>query len=372
VASVAPILLSILAADATVSGGAGGGGAPSLPRRGTLPVAAAVVPGVLLHGSGHFAGGDRPTAWRLLRTEGLGAGLMVAGIGGLALTGASRRTIEPFIWTAAAGGGLFAGSWLADLYGVLAPPGGTGDPLRVAPVLETRLGTRYVGDPTLVGAALAGAALDLRAGRWRVSPGAWFAAEGGRNDRFEAALAFRITGPRAGAAAALAVDGSFLDLVAAGIHHRYDEGLAGPLTAAFDMTSFELRADGRYDLRRYAPSLTGAFVEGSAGLGIGAYHYTAASTTEANTLLLARFGFGLYLGRRADRWGELRLYYDHRHDDYAGGFKMAGLGSGTIGHVGVDGRAFVTARWGFRAEVEAGSAWVAGLALVYRYGRVEL
>jgi hypothetical protein len=366
------LLLSLLGSDTTLSGGGGGAAVPSVPERGGAPAAAAVVPGVLLHGSGHFAGGDRPTAWRLLRAEGLGLGLMVVGVGGLAVTGASRRTIEPFIWTTAAGGGLFATSWLADLYGVLAPPGGTGLPLLVTPTLEARLGTRYVADPTLAGAALAGAALDLRAGRWRVSPGAWFAADGVRNDRFEAALAFRINGPRAGAVAAPAVDGSFIDLVAAGIHHRYDEQLAGPLAAAFDVTSFELRADGRYDLRRYAPSLAGAFVEGSAGVGIGAYHYPAAATTEANTLLLARFGFGLYVGRRTDRWGELRLYYDHRHDDYAGGFKMAGLGSGTIGHFGVDGRAFVTARWGFRAEVEVGAAWVAGVGLVYRYGRVEL
>ena len=172
--------------------------------------------------------------------------------------------------------------------------------------------------------------------------------------------------------AAEAADGSFFDVVAGGIHHRYSEELSGPLRAAFDMTTFELRADGRYDLRRYARSLTGSFVEASAGVGIGAYHYPAASTSEANTLLLARFGFGMYLGRRADRWGELRAYYDHRHDDYAGGLKMPGLGSGPLGHFGVDGRAFVTPHWGFRAEVQAGSAWVAGLALVYRYGRVAL
>ena len=89
-------------------------------------------------------------------------------------------------------------------------------------------------------------------------------------------------------------------------------------------------------------------------------------------MLLARFGFGLYVGRRADRWGEVRIYYDHRHDDFAGGLKMPGLGSGPLGHFGLDGRAFVSDRWGARAEVQAGAAWVAGLSLVYRYGRVQL
>jgi hypothetical protein len=366
------LILSLLVQDTTLVPDYRRGASTALPDRTAAAAAAAVVPGVLLHGSGHFAAGDRPTAWRLLGAEALGLGLMAAGFGGMGVTGASRRTIEPFIWTAVAGGGLFSTSWLADIYGVWAPAGGTGVSLRVAPVLEARLGTRYVADPTLAGAGLAGAALDLRAGRWRVSPSAWVAADSVRNDRFEAAVAFRIAGPRAGADAPVVADGSFIDLVAGGIHHRYDEPIAGPLSAAFEMTSFELRMDGRYDLRRYAPSLAGSFVEGSAGVGLGAYTYPAASTTEANTMLLARFGFGLYLGRRADRWGELRLYYDHRHDDYAAGLKIPGIGSGPLGHFGVDGKAFVTTRWGFWAQGEVGAAWVAGLGLIYRYGRVEL
>ncbi len=134
-----------------------------------------------------------------------------------------------------------------------------------------------------------------------------------------------VSSGRARAQAAVpATDGSYFDLVAKVIHHRYRDDPAGPLLAAFDMTTGELRADGRYDLRRYAPSLTGAFVEGSAGVGIGGYHYPAAATTEANTMLLARFAFGLYAGRRADRWGEARIFYDHRHDDFAGGLQDAG------------------------------------------------
>src|SRR6185436_10979750 len=114
----------------------------------------------------------------------LGLGLTVVGVGALALTGASDRTVAPIIWTTAAGGGLFATSWLADLYGVVAPPGGSGSPLLVLPALEARLGSRYVGDPTLAGRALLGPALDLRFGRWRLSPGAWFAVDGGANARF--------------------------------------------------------------------------------------------------------------------------------------------------------------------------------------------
>ena len=211
------LILSLLVQDMTLVPAYRGGPSAALPDRSAAAAAAAVVPGVLLHGSGHFAAGDRPTAWRLLGAEVVGLGADGRGFRRhLAATGASRRTVEPFIWTAVAGGGLFSTSWLADLYGVWAPPGGTGVSLRVDPVLEARLGTRYVADPTLAGAGLAGAALDLRAGRWRVSPSAWVAADSVRNDRFEAAVAFRIVGPRAGANAPLVADGSFIDLVAGG------------------------------------------------------------------------------------------------------------------------------------------------------------
>ena len=42
-----------------------------------------------------------------------------------------------------------------------------------------------------------------------------------------------------------------------------------------------------------------------------------------------RFGFGVYFGRsRRARRGELLLVYDHRHDGFAGGMKIGGLGSG--------------------------------------------
>jgi hypothetical protein len=134
------------------------------------------------------------------------------------------------------------------------------------------------------------------------------------------------------------------------------------------MTTFDLRAEGRLDLRRVAFSLSGAFVEGAAGVGLGAYHYPTASATEANTILLARFAFGLDVGRNIERWGTLRIFYDHRHDGFAGGFKMPGLGSGVLGHFGLDGLAYFSRRWGMRGEVQAGSAWVTGLSLVHRYG----
>ena len=55
-------------------------------------------------------------------------------------------------------------------------------------------------------------------------------------------------------------------------------------------------------------------------------------------MLLARFGFGMYLGDPAERGGEVVVYYDHRHDDFAAGLKLTGLGSGIPGHFGAEAR----------------------------------
>jgi hypothetical protein len=79
-----------------------------------------------------------------------------------------------------------------------------------------------------------------------------------------------------------------------------------------------------------------------------------------------RAAFGLYLGDPARPHGEIELYYDHRHDDYAGGLLMPGLVSGVFGHVGLEGVFRVTDRWGVAAEAQAGSAVLGSLSLVYR------
>jgi hypothetical protein len=370
------LAFSLALATATPALGAAPEEAPPAapPRPVLVPAAAAVVPGVLLHGSGHFAAGDRPTAYRLLKVELAGLSALLVGGAVLAATGASRRTVEPVILTTAAGAGLLATSWLADLYGVLAPAGGAGDALRVLPWMEAQVGGRVVVNPTVPGRFFVGPALDLRLAGWRLSPGAWLPVDGDGHDqyRFAAQVAYRFVGPRT-ASAPVAADGSYVDVVVGAVHHRYSEDPHGAVPgAAFDMTTFDVHVAGRLDLRRVAASLTGSFVEGAAGVGLGAYHYPVASTTEANSLLVARFAFGVDVGHRAQRWGEARVFYDHRHDDFAGGLKMPGLGSGALGYFGLDGTAYVSRRWGVRGEVQVGAAWVGGLAVVRRFGSVEL
>jgi hypothetical protein len=315
-----------------------------LPRRSLVATGAAVLPGAIVHGSGHFVAGDRRTAWRLLAMEGAGLGLTVGGFATLFATGASRHLAPPIFALPVAGVGLVVVSWLADLYGVSAPAAGTRAVLE-DPTWEARIGTRHVHDPTIAYGTLVGPALDLRWRRLRLSPSAWLATSGG-NVRLALEAAYRFSVAPASPA----------DLVLGASHHRYPR-------EAFDLTVLEVAARGRVDLRRLAASLAGSFAEWGLGLGWALTHYhVGARETDADGLLLARFGWGLQLGQAA----EALLFYDHRHDDYAGGLKLTGLGSGVAGHLGLEASWFFLPTWGVRAEAQVGSAYLVGLSLACR------
>jgi hypothetical protein len=333
---------------------------PISPARRALATAAAVIPGVFLHGSGHFVAGKRPAAYRLLAMEGIGFAMAGGGLSILAATGASRRFSAPLVGITALGAGLFLISGLADFYGVLAPDEGTGAPLLGAPIIETQLGVRYVYNPTFSYRAILVQSIDLRWGPLRLMPSASFALDD-VNARLRALASYRIGGPtpRARERGKTLNDGSFFDIEGAATNHSYAEGFA--------ITTLEASLHGRLDAERIAPSLRGSFMELGAGGGIELHRYRGLET-EANTILLVRFAYGLYLGRPPSPFGEAMIYYDHRHDDYAAGLKMTGLGSGVPGHFGARGTLFFTPEWGVLADAQVGSAYVLGASMIFRYG----
>jgi hypothetical protein len=85
-------------------------------------------------------------------------------------------------------------------------------------------------------------------------------------------------------------------------------------------------------------------------------------------LLLTRFGFGALLRGAAGPGSEVSVYYDHRHDGYAAGLLMAGLGSGVAGHFGLAGRWYFGRALGVLVDAQAGAALLAGLSLLVREG----
>jgi len=322
--------------------------------------AAVFLPGALVHGSGHLVVGDSKTGLRLLALEGAGLGMLATGFVPIVLSGASRRLVGPAAALSAAGVGLFAISFLADLYGIVAPAGGVGAPSGVAPALQTALGYRYVYNPVFSYRQFMVQEIDYRTGRWRLHPSAWFALDD-TNSRLRSHFAYRLTGPLPGPERA-ARDGSFLDLEAAVTRHAFT-------SQRFTTTTGELAVAGRLDMAHLGPSLRGSFAEMSVGWALQAYSYGVRGTTaDVGELLLFRFGYGMYIGWPGSPRGEIALYYDHRHDGFAAGLKMPGLGSGVIGHFGAETRFFLSNHWGVAAEAALGSAYVTGLSVLFRHG----
>jgi hypothetical protein len=331
---------------------------PVTSEQRALAAGAAVVPGLVLHGSGNFVLGRKQTAFTLLKLEGIGLGLL--GLGGVLLfsTGAARDFAATGATLAMAGSGLFTTSFLADFYSVLAPPGGTGRDPGWVPVLETELGYRYVYDPTFDYRNFLVTSLTARYDRLRLTPSLW-ASPDTANQRARIELAGRVMGPTPDRPR---VGGSYFDVELAFTEHRY--GFEG-----FSHTTTEGSVLGRWDLGESDVNLAGAFIDYGLGVGAQIYQYDFAPDDDtSSTLLLGGFGFGLYLGDRSPVGGEVRVYYDHRHDGYAAGMLMNGLGSGAIGHFGFDGLYYFSEHWGGLVEAQVGSALVVGASGLFRFG----
>ncbi|WP_437958394.1 hypothetical protein WME76_01215 [Sorangium sp. So ce119] len=344
-------------ASATAASAATKGPAIS-PRRRALAATGAVIPGLLVHGTGHFLLGEGRTGVSLLALGGAGTGLMIGGLAGAAVTGASRRVIAPIVLTTVTGAGLFGITLLADLYGVLAPEGGTGSPPSALPWVETQLGLAYVHDPTFAYRTFVVPGMDLRLRSLRLSGAGWFALNDD-NARLRVETAYRFLGPGT-PDGPRAADGSFLELEAALTHHRYTSD-------GFSITTGEVTLQGRLDLAHIGPTLRGSFAEMGWGIGVEAYR-NGRRPLEGNELLTPHFAFGMYLGHEGYPRGEAKVVYEHRHDGYAAGAKITGLGSGVPGHLGLQGRVYASPGWGVLAEVQAGSAYVGRLSLLLRPG----
>lgn len=320
---------------------------------GVLPAAAAIVPGALVHGVGHFVAGDSETGWTLLGAQGVGLGLIaVAGVP-LAATGASRKIIGPTTALAITGVGLLFGPMLPDVYGALT---GGRDARAPAPVpLTARLGYAWVYDPQFDYAHFATVGYDLRLSDFVLAGSAWIAADDD-NQRLQQAFDWRLWGE----ASQRAAHDGWIDLDTAVAWHRFG-------SEGFSRLSTEVAGELRYPLGRVSRSLRGSFADWRLGYALEFYDYDVPGLSFGEDVaeqLLIRFGWGFWF---ADR-GSLALYYDHRKDDHAGGFSATGLGGGIPGYVGLAADYALDDTWALDLDVRRGAAWIVGLGLRYRYG----
>jgi hypothetical protein len=340
--------------------------APAEPLTRTRNVAAglAIVPGLALHGSGHYALGHKKTALALLITEGVGLALLIGGVSTLLASGNSRELAGPAVGATVLGSGLVLASFGADLYGTLASDGGAVDLLPRAPArFESELGYRYVADPHFQYGHFIVESLTLRHGHIRLTPSAWFATDAS-NVRYRVEAAYRLLGL---SPAELGNRDDHLDVVLGGVQHSY-------LPERFQRSGVELALDTRFDFAHFGDTLRGAFIDLALGYAIAKVTYDLQSLhipADTDDLLLARVGLGVALRGRAAAGSEARLYYDHRHDDYAAGLLTAGRISGVFGKLGADLRWFFTPRIGVLLDAQLGSAQVCGFSLLLREGMLH-
>jgi hypothetical protein len=335
---------------------------PDGARR-ALATGAAVVPGVVVHGSGHYVLGERKTAVKLLVAEGIGLGMVLGGGAGLFATGASRYTVVPFASLSMFGVGVFSASFLADVYGSAASDqDGAWSRARLSPpFFESELGYRYITTQAFDYRDFVVQRFTLWTQRTRFEPSLW-SSFAGDNARYHLAVAQRLYGAAPGRPRQLA---DFVEIELGVTHHRF-------ATEYFDRSGAEALTRARWDLGHVGPTLRGAFVEGSLGYAFNVISYDLPGpdvADDADDLLLATMVFGITLRGPAAAGSEVAVFYDHRHDDFAAGTLMPGLGSGVIGHLGLRGRWFFDERYGFAAEAMYGSAAVVGGSLLIREGK---
>jgi len=149
-------------------------------------------------------------------------------------------------------------------------------------------------------------------------------------------------------------DGSRLEVAGAVTMHRF-----GP--ERFATYGVEAFAHGRLNLKQVSTNMVGTFAELTAGIGFDFLKSRGVAMDMSNQLL-ARTSFGIYLHEAR---GELQLYYDHRRDDFAGGFAVRPA-NGFVGHVGTSWHYFLWDDFALAADLEYGSAVVARTGIMYR------
>lgn len=329
------------------------------PRSRTLPVVAAAVPGLVAHGTGHLASGESATGKRLLVMEGVGLTLFLGGGVVLAVTGASRYFVAPAAASTMLGFGLFATSYVADIYGTANSDGDAVLSRSVPPARwETELGYRRLQDAQFAYHDFLVERVTRQIGPLRLSPSGWFSTAGD-TARYRAEAAYRVVGnltdpqPR---------DTSHFDVTAAVTHQRHQPD-------HFTQSTVELSLDGRYDLARLGRTLRGSFIEAGLGYALGRFDYDLAGVSvphDVEHVLLGRIGFGVTLRGLSAPGSEILGYYDHRHDDYVAGLKLPGRGSGIAGHLGLAVRWFFTDQLGVLLDAQAGAAYLTGASLLFR------
>ncbi len=325
-------------------------------------IAAAALPGLVVHGTGLWVRGDRAGARNLLKLEGLALSMAIVSGGVIGVSGASRRLTSQTIPVLVSSAGLFLQSWLADIYGTAGGGRRKAAPSLTTSPLSLEVGGFYVRDLLFDYGPFSRAKLSWNGGRFGFSTEAAVSL-GGNNQRLIANGRYRFWGQ---GSRRPSEDGSRLELASSGRFNRHGR-------EQFSSVGGEVALSGRFDGARLGDSLKGSFGDLRVGFGLEATRYaTGERATDLSDAILVRYGFGMYLGGpgRAAR-GEVSVYYDHRRDEYAGGISPGDQAGGFLGYFGVGLDLDIGDRYGIVTNLEVGSAFVFGVSLKARIGEAR-
>jgi hypothetical protein len=325
------------------------------PRVSSLRRAAAITAastaGLLVRGAGSWIAGERRAAKRLALISAIGLAALAGGGLAIAGTGSNPYTIWPGVPLVVGGTGLLVSPWLADLW--VAAGGARRASSAVAPPpWSLEIATTWQRDAYRK-RALLGVAGHVELGRLGLDAGGHVDAQGASHTG-ELGARWRWLGP---APTGRAVDDGSRVVVRAALRRERDDDDRVTLATA------EAAIAGRLDLARLDPAIAGAFAELSFGAGVTRTSYPR-DHQDHDTILLAGFAWGVYLGDR----GEAIVFYDHRRDGLAGGLS-AWRAAGFIGSFGAGVDLRVSGPWAVRTQLQIGNAWLTTIGLRYLGGR---
>lgn len=301
-----------------------------------LAVAAAILPGTLVHGSGHFVLGDRKTAIRLLALEGMGLAGVIGGIGVLGAVGGSEKLAPVYVPLAVGGLTTLAFSQLADLLGSVRGTEPWPVPRHFAPATRASVAWTGLFGVPVTPRHLLEVRAEARGTRAALQVSATAAPTGGAWGG-GATWSRRLDTPNADP-----VSATWLIL---GARHLSlpDDGVR--------LTTAEAFVASRWNLRDLAPTLQNAWVLARLGAAIDLFGYVNRDSwvEDGLPLLVVDAGMGARLTNRLT----VEIAYRHRKDELPGGFTGSGL-AGFLGFVEANGRVGITGpitlvpsvRWG--------------------------
>ncbi|MBN2435135.1 MAG: hypothetical protein JXK07_07700 [Spirochaetes bacterium] len=289
-----------------------------------LPPVAAVVPGAVLHGAGHFVAGERETAGELLLIEGVGL-LMLAGSGYiLADGGAPRDYTGPLVPFAAFGVSFLVLPFIADFYGVtIGRYRSEGDWFTDKDRTVTlNAGLEYTNDPAFDYSLLVKTEIDYHYKRFVISPMINSAIDDDTR-HYQLSAKYRFAGQKGHLLENYAAFFKSDAIVRAGYYDFNSDG--------FYKYSTDISLRTVINSGSLWKTTRGIYFVYEAGFNREWVYFDFDETLPAITSnqILFETGVGFMTGNLSDPAADIYLFYNHRRDTFYGG-----LPSGFLGHVG--------------------------------------